>query len=195
MKALLVMLVGFSAVTVQTPEIIETPGAPVAIVSTALIESAVVDEDQRAAPAVTVTAHSNGYELVDNFTVRVQIVSSEGNARGFVSRTFGPVEMKDANFRVPLKGWILEASDQLRVSVVTARVGNQTWADGVWTEDPEMELPVAAACAPNFCQQMSEACNVTCKRAGCILTFKCRMGPKYCESSCVCRLNIICGGQ
>ena len=200
MRALLVMLVGFSAVTMAetvpenvSPEvsIVETPGTPIVIENVTQSE---VETKGTPTTALTLTARSTG-EPIDGFTMRVQVTGSAGNIRGSYSHARLLEGMDSVRFTVLLTDWSFMKGDQLRVTVTEARVGNRTWSEGIWTENPEMELPVAAACAPNFCQQMSEACNVTCKRAGCILTFKCRMGPKYCESSCVCRLNIICGGQ
>ena len=198
MRTLLVMLVGFSAVTMAetvpedvNPEIsvLETPGAPIVIGN--LVQSAV---ETKGAPttALTLTVRSTA-EPADSFTVRVEIIGGDGEARGFYThaRLLEDVEVR---FTVLLTNWSLQKGDRLHVAVIKAHVGNRTWSEGVWTDDPEMELPQGAGCARDFCLAMSAACNVTCKRAGCVLRFKCSMGPKSCDSDCICRQNVICGG-
>jgi hypothetical protein len=195
MKMLLLMLlVGFSTLTTTTGEdiaVIEMPGSPV------VIERATLGLNTSRGPTtvlVALQARSASGDVVDQFTARVDVIGEDGRARGFVARSQGPVYPESASYEVPLQGWATGKGD-LRVTVMRARVGNRTWSDGVWTEDAEMEIPQGLACARDFCLSMSMACSyVTCKRAGCVLSFKCSMGPKSCDVECICRVNIICGG-
>ena len=202
MRALLAMLVGFSTVTTAetvpeaiNPEvsIVET-GAPVAI------ENVVASEvEAKGTPiALTMTARSTG-EPADSFTMRVEVVSPEGKVRGVYTHA-RLLDDAEVRFTVLTDLPLNEKGAQLRVTVIRAHVGTRTWTEGVWTDDSEMEIPQGVACAPDFCRVMAEACNVACNRstqvhgAGCVLSFKCRQGTKYCESSCACRLNVFCGG-
>jgi hypothetical protein len=193
MKMLLLMLlVGFSTLTTgEEVAVIETPGAPV------VIESATLGLNTNRDPTavlVALQAHSATRDVVDQFTARVDVIGQDGRTRGFVSRSQGPVYPESARYEVPLQGWATGKGDQLRITVTMARLGNRSWLDGVWTEDEDSEIPQGLACGRDFCLSMSIACNVTCKRAGCVLSFKCSMGPKSCDVECICRQNVICGG-
>jgi hypothetical protein len=194
MKMLLLMLlVGSTALTTGEEEVavIETPGSPV------IIESATVGLNTNRDPTailVALQARSASGDLVDQFTVRVDAIGEDGRARGFVARSQGPVYPESTSYEVPLQGWATGKGD-LRVTVMKARVGSRTWSEGVWTEDEDTEIPQGLACNRDFCLTMSMACSyVTCKGAGCVLSFKCSMGPKACDVECICRVNIICGG-
>jgi hypothetical protein len=193
MKMLLLMLlVGFSTLTTGEGEVavIETPGSPV------VIESATVGLNTNRDPTavlVALQARSATGDVVDQFTARVDVIGEDGRTRGFVARSQGPVYAESARYEVPLQGWAT-GRGALRVTIMRARVGNRTWSEGVWTEDEDTEIPQGLACGRDFCLSMSIACNVTCKRAGCVLSFKCSMGPKSCDVECICRQNIICGG-
>jgi hypothetical protein len=170
--------------------VIETPGSPV------VIERATLGLSLNRDPTtvlVALQARSASRDVVDQFTARVDVIGEDGRTRGFVSRSQGPVYPESASYEVPLQGWATGKGD-LRVTVMRARVGNRTWSEGVWTEDEDMEIPQGLACGRDFCLTMSIACNVTCKRAGCVLSFKCSMGPKSCDVECICRQNVICGG-
>jgi hypothetical protein len=191
----LVLLALLLAGTLTTGEgevaVIETPGSPV------VIERATLGLSLNRDPTtvlVALQARSASGDIVDQFTARVDVIGEDGRARGFVARSQGPVYPESASYEVPLQGWATGKGD-LRVTVMKARVGNRTWSEGVWTEDEDMEIPQGLACGRDFCLSMSMACSyVTCKRAGCVLSFKCSMGPKSCDVECICRLNIICGG-
>jgi hypothetical protein len=204
MKMLLLMLlVGFSTLTTgEEVAVIETPGSPVVVIETpgspVVIESAAVglgtNRNDPTIVLVALQARSAGRDIVDQFTARVDIIGQDGRVRGFVARSQGPVYPESASYEVPLQSWATGKGDQLRITVTMARLGNRSWVDGVWTEDEDTEIPQGLACGRDFCLSMSIACNVTCKRAGCVLSFKCSMGPKSCDVECICRQNVICGG-
>ena len=204
MRALLVMLVGFSTVTMAetVPEAISSEISIIETGAPLVIENVVPSEvETKGTPttALTLTARSTS-EPVDSFTVSIQVIGSEERTRASYSYARLLEDTNAVRFTVLLTDWSFMKGDRIRVTVTRAHAGNRTWADGVWAEDPEMELPVAAACPPDFCRVMAEQCNVACNRstqvhgAGCVLKFTCRMGPKYCESACICRQNVFCGG-
>jgi hypothetical protein len=190
MKGLVLALLLAGTLTTGEVAVIETPGSPV------VIERATLGLSLNRDPTtvlVALQARSASGDIVDQFTARVDVIGEDGRARGFVARSQGPVYPESASYEVPLQGWATGKGD-LRVTVMKARVGNRTWSEGVWTEDEDMEIPQGLACGRDFCLTMSIACNVTCKRAGCVLSFKCSMGPKSCDVECICRQNVICGG-
>jgi hypothetical protein len=177
MKMLLLMLVGFSALTVEgevtetpnSPVVIETPGSPV------MIESALLGFDQNATSVVTLYARSAG-PAVSGWRVRVYIYDAAGKPRGIHTRTLGSVGPEAQVFTVTLTDWFINKGDKLRVAAVTRE------REGREDSLPTKEL----ACDPGFCAKERVECMRMCNRWG-VDRFYCRQGRDECSSDCECK--------
>jgi hypothetical protein len=172
MKMLLLMLlVGFSALTVEgevtetpnSPAVIETPGSPV------VIESATLGFDETAASVLKIVARAS--EPVDSFTARVRIYEKATDKKplGMVSRALGPVGLEPQTFEVRLGEWFIE-NQHIRVSVGNVQAGPS---------------PKEGICY-GFCASERLACRMDCG-TGCIARFVCKLSPSACESDCQCK--------